>query len=272
MLRNLFNFAVASPERQVPHAEVQPFNIVGLPQELIDTVVDFLHDDRPTLRSASFAHRALRPAAIYHLFGLLSVDVGPSRLAALKATLSRAPRDFTTGVRILRLVGDRWYDMQEADVALFAKFHAVTSLNLHTVSFAGSNALFRLLSDFSNLMELQIEGWLHVKHDEEDDRLSTIPHMVRLQKIALERDWNSTIEPVGSKLSYLPSLQWIGSHGTVDSLQNLQVRWEIEEDMEATRELLDWEAPQMVNLCVQLRGVLNAENFSRGFRNVYGNP
>jgi len=44
-----------------------------LPQELIDIVVDYLHDDSSSLRRCAQAHRTFLPAARYHLFSSLTI-------------------------------------------------------------------------------------------------------------------------------------------------------------------------------------------------------
>ncbi|KAF7968531.1 hypothetical protein HWV62_30191 [Athelia sp. TMB] len=70
-----------------------------IPQELVDTIIDFLHTDRASLAASSLTCRAWLPAARYHLFHAVKVDIytfprilklfkTSSHIAALVKTLS----------------------------------------------------------------------------------------------------------------------------------------------------------------------------------------
>lgn len=48
-----------------------------LSQELIDYIIDFLHNDLPTLRACSLASRCLLDASHHHLLGTVTVVGGP---------------------------------------------------------------------------------------------------------------------------------------------------------------------------------------------------
>lgn len=49
-------------------AEKLAENTSTLPQELIDHIIDYLHDDKDSLRCCSLAHRRCLPASSFHLF------------------------------------------------------------------------------------------------------------------------------------------------------------------------------------------------------------
>lgn len=47
----------------------------AIPQELLDLVIDYLHDDKDTLRSCSLASKCLVDATYYHLFRSVTVKI-----------------------------------------------------------------------------------------------------------------------------------------------------------------------------------------------------
>ncbi|KAG6874863.1 hypothetical protein C0993_011886, partial [Termitomyces sp. T159_Od127] len=49
-----------------------------LPQELVDQIIDHLHDDYPALTSCSLVSHAWRPSSLFHIFSRLSIKVTPS--------------------------------------------------------------------------------------------------------------------------------------------------------------------------------------------------
>ncbi|KAL4246646.1 hypothetical protein ABKN59_008145 [Abortiporus biennis] len=60
-------------------ADCNPNRFFGvLPQELTDTIIDFLHDDRNTLKSCSLVCHSWIPATRFHLFRRITLDLTPN--------------------------------------------------------------------------------------------------------------------------------------------------------------------------------------------------
>ena len=64
-----------------------------LANELIDTVIDFLHEDRPSLCAFALVSKSCLPSARYHLFSDIDVNSQnfPSFLSLIESTSQIAP-------------------------------------------------------------------------------------------------------------------------------------------------------------------------------------
>lgn len=61
-----------------------------LPVELVDRIIDFLHDDKKSLRSCSLVHRSWLDASRHHIFYTMEVN-GKDGFSALLSFLQRSP-------------------------------------------------------------------------------------------------------------------------------------------------------------------------------------
>ncbi|KAJ3506452.1 hypothetical protein NLJ89_g6862 [Agrocybe chaxingu] len=77
--------------------------VVSLPQETLESIIDFLHDDRPTLLTCSLASPRLMPACRHHLFS--EVLVHPTRLTSLLKLLGAPRCSFSRSVSRLIVSG-----------------------------------------------------------------------------------------------------------------------------------------------------------------------
>ena len=75
-----------------------------LPQELVDQIIDFLHDDHPTLQSCTLVARTWLPSSRLHLFSKISVDVNSSQFCEFLA-YARSCASVPQYVRQVTLIG-----------------------------------------------------------------------------------------------------------------------------------------------------------------------
>ncbi|OCH90374.1 hypothetical protein OBBRIDRAFT_730925, partial [Obba rivulosa] len=62
-----------------------------LPQEMTDTIIDFLHDDAAALRSCSLTCRTWLVRSRHHLFSEIKLQGGTASIALFARLLSFAP-------------------------------------------------------------------------------------------------------------------------------------------------------------------------------------
>ena len=100
-----------------------------LANELIDTVIDFLHEDRPSLRACGLASKSCLPSARYHLFSDIVVNAFnfPSFLSLIESTSHIGPL-----VRGLTVCGRDSMGKSPGDV-FFAQNIPRVVLSLHNV-------------------------------------------------------------------------------------------------------------------------------------------
>ncbi|KAH6906540.1 hypothetical protein BKA70DRAFT_1287952 [Coprinopsis sp. MPI-PUGE-AT-0042] len=159
-----------------------------LPQELVDHVVDHLHDDTATLRSCSRVSKAWLPTSRYHLFSRVTlqawngngVDTFPSeRCKQLLALIERAPEianhirelDICEGSPLHLANPDThpttWVTSEPALISIFKKLRNLRRLEISsattfywkTMPAAFQNALCSLLATSSSLTYLKLHAW-----------------------------------------------------------------------------------------------------------------
>ena len=127
--------------------------MLTLANELIDTVIDFLHGDRSSLYACALASKSCLPSARYHLFSDIEVTAEnfPSFLGLVESTSHIAPlvRGFTVRGRSKAL--SRFIDKKLADDFLARNMSRVASL-LHNVI---RLKIARLNWDFRTLKTLE---------------------------------------------------------------------------------------------------------------------
>ncbi|KAI0708739.1 hypothetical protein C8T65DRAFT_576262, partial [Cerioporus squamosus] len=76
-----------------------------LPAEVTDSILDYLHDDRPTLRTCSLVSRSWLPSCRYHLFSEVVVRSAdhPLTLSSFLEFLPTSP-DIASYIRTLKVV------------------------------------------------------------------------------------------------------------------------------------------------------------------------
>ncbi|KAF8515428.1 hypothetical protein JB92DRAFT_3095910 [Gautieria morchelliformis] len=137
---------------------------IVLPGELIDQVVDHLHDDSPSLRACCITCRAWAPSARFHLFQDIIV-LSAKRANALAVILETSPH-ISPLVRSLTI--DGVYAPEHLDPgpldpaipAIAAKLTRLKTLRVIRVDFILQHpkVLSALIHNFSTLQELSILG------------------------------------------------------------------------------------------------------------------
>ncbi|KAF8487970.1 hypothetical protein JB92DRAFT_2836471 [Gautieria morchelliformis] len=160
---------VAKPIR---HDLVQPpsyhRNIATLAQchhrELIDQVIDHLHDDLPSLRVCCIACRAWAASAQFHIFHDIVLSTEHTNALQVLVLLENSPHIFAL-VRSLTIKGhpgnmyDTWPDYLDVVIPPIApKLTRLKSLRVHCVTLAQQDpkVLSALIHSFSTLQELSI--------------------------------------------------------------------------------------------------------------------
>lgn len=94
---------------QLDHAAVPPLAV-----ELTDMIIDFLHDDKASLRNCALVSREWLDASQYHLFRAIRLVgvTSPWGVDAFLRLLDRNPR-FRLYVRALDVLGERWYSFHQ---------------------------------------------------------------------------------------------------------------------------------------------------------------
>lgn len=133
----------------------------SLPQELIDEVLDHLHDDLQSLKCCSLVSRHWRASCGHHLFHNLTLD---SRnvtdfLALSENHNSSSFSTFFSRIKHLRLI-EYWLLHYSAWVVEYStevhRFSSVASLCLHGIIWKDSASLIGFIRGFLHLKELEI--------------------------------------------------------------------------------------------------------------------
>ncbi|KAJ3520615.1 hypothetical protein NM688_g9137 [Phlebia brevispora] len=99
---NLSTDAVALSTEADSTASLNEQRRMKLPQELSDMIVDFLHDDRDTLKACSLVCRAWVPSSHLHLFYAITVHAAAFSDALLQ--LLRSSAVVSSSIRVLKVV------------------------------------------------------------------------------------------------------------------------------------------------------------------------
>ncbi|KAF8489866.1 hypothetical protein JB92DRAFT_1357219 [Gautieria morchelliformis] len=134
-----------------------------LPGELIDQVIDHLHDDSPSLRACCITCRAWVPSARFHIFR--NIVLSAKHADALAVILETSPHIFPL-VRSLTISGTSEQLHKESDYldavipTIAPKLTKLKTLRFYYVTLAQQhpNVLSALIHNFSTIQELCIEG------------------------------------------------------------------------------------------------------------------
>ncbi|KAF8487967.1 hypothetical protein JB92DRAFT_3148386 [Gautieria morchelliformis] len=131
-----------------------------LPGELIDRVIDHLHDDLPSLRACCIACRAWVASARFHIFHDIVLSTELTNVLRVLVLLENSPHIFAL-VRSLTIKGhyDMWSHYLNVVIPLIApKLTRLKTLRVHRVTLALQHpkVLSALIHNFSTLQELSI--------------------------------------------------------------------------------------------------------------------
>ncbi|KAJ6578667.1 hypothetical protein DFH09DRAFT_1148045 [Mycena vulgaris] len=134
----------------------------NFPQELIDYILDDLHEDKSSLVHCSLVCRAWLPATRYHLFSDLVLQREPNKSSALLELLALGPCTFTpyvTDVNLMDHSSDAPEVVEQAwaqRLALLAKLPSVTTLCLERCRAFIGDALLSTLAHLTSLTKLRL--------------------------------------------------------------------------------------------------------------------
>lgn len=156
-------------------------SLATMPQELLDCVIDHLHDDSASLRACALSHRAWLPQSWRHLHHHVSIDASrPSHksprysfghsleyiqsLELVHLGDATAISPFTmpllsrlTHVRTLSISFGAWDKLSIADKnSLVSAYPNVETLKINGVSFSGPLDMVDLISSFPHLSHLSV--------------------------------------------------------------------------------------------------------------------
>lgn len=172
-------------------SSVQGFSkLPSFPLEIIDQIVDHLHDDPPSLRACALTSRMLRPASQYHLFSSLKIS-SLQRLQDCVLLLQQNPK-LTIYVRELhyyakaewqRGIHPTW--INDVAPALSSRLQNICILSFDYVEwgwpqYALPNELVEQVAQFRNVTELRLYS-CHLGEYFNIDKLTTaFPSLSRL--------------------------------------------------------------------------------------------
>ena len=147
-----------------------------LPQELIDAIIDYLHDNKRTLRSCTLVCKTWIYRARFHLFSRLEVtsqDIVERLIRAKyvipfirhiylqpsQINLQVLPRVGFENIQSLTLMGGRFRPMDDPVLSILCNtFSSVVTLEVRNGMFDNLASLVRVVCAFSHLRTLDIYG------------------------------------------------------------------------------------------------------------------
>lgn len=196
---------------------------IPLPQELIELIIDFAHDDPRTLRSCALVCRAWLPSSRYHLFSsiivrlrktseitqikndLLRFDTGPSELSILNYArrlvftifLDVAGEFMATEISLIHclpclpdlqtLAINRATDLRTIYIDLTgisSIYPNITALHLSDLNFISVSEVYHVVSQFLTLEDITF-CHCQVHNDADTDFASFTPPSTRLKSVSM---------------------------------------------------------------------------------------
>jgi hypothetical protein len=167
-------------ERLQPKVHIEPRARIA--PEITDWIIDFLHNDRPTLEACSLICKAWLPARRFHLFSTFSLngfEATAAKLHALKLPLSTLPKcvRYTTidgcwqsaegllfavfqfqVLRSLKLRNFRFPPMQVAITIPLPLLNSLTALEIIDARFTTCRQLLDVINAFQSLDSIAFTG------------------------------------------------------------------------------------------------------------------
>jgi len=159
-----------------------------LPHEVVDLIIDFLHNDRHTLATCAIVCRSWLPSSRYHLFS--RVDLSLSDIEHFAKLFKRPKSTFPSYIQSLSLAGNASSAQQRAPYVGWTYLEgldAVDSLYLRHIEREALQPLAhsKLLSSFHHLTRLDIAGIFCHSFDDVLDIICTYPHLRELSVSAI---------------------------------------------------------------------------------------
>lgn len=148
----------------------------NIPTEIIEHIIDFLQDDKPTLKACALAGRAWISRARHHLHSTITIKRGgpdPYKLWLLPAVarcvrrvnvrdglwdeLNRSVLVELGYIEQLRLRSSHEETYPTLPIAEFPKFPGLVELRLHNISFSSRQELYTVLKRLAKLSTLHID-------------------------------------------------------------------------------------------------------------------
>lgn len=219
-------------------------SVVSLPQELKDRIIDYLHDDLPTLHSCALAHRLLLSSCRTHLLRELSVDMDDRGHLKRLADALEHEAELTSYVHELHWSGSWDYPTAWA-IAPFSGFTALTALYLTHMQFGSFDELVGYVLSFPSLITLGLHSVRCERFSACKGRSRTKP---QLQHLYLEDVDRRMAEPLQS---------WLQASPTRESLRLLSVEWMRDRDVHLTQGFLGWHVETLDELHIPIRVISN---------------
>ncbi len=239
----------------------------SIPPELSDYVIDFLHDDRPSLKACSLTCRTWHPAARHHLFRTVTFSSPRSR-EDFQQLLHAAPyigqfaRDVRLGKWSPYVAKGEIYKPEQLSMifcalpaverlelvlvemdavlesSLIRHFTSVTQLSLEYCRFPAFGALVGLLRSFPALERLSLRGvsWEKVEEVAFPARPNSV-NAPALRNLVLAKDMELDV-----------LVEWMLSEGLCDNLETFSGSCKHDADAIIIGELLRAAGPSLINL------------------------
>ena len=198
--------------------------MLQIPQEILDHILDYLHDDSRTLGSCALASRTLLQTSRYHRFG--GRRYGRYGLQRFAPLLVASP-GLAHSIRSLTLLPPPHGTLTRETLSILQHLHALTDLSIHVHALpdaahvpqltslhlgalyaVGPQELLRAISSFPSLKQLELVEIL--LDSEEDEVYQEDPPTPTLQKLRFRGgDCAATV------------CEWFSAHGTTPPYHSL---------------------------------------------------
>lgn len=121
------------------------------PAEIIDLIIDYLHDDKPSLVACNQTCRLLRPACRYHMFS--RIEVFPENLALLHEILDSGATDIAQLVQHVDISDWTGVDGIQNPLPLLVRLP-----NLHSLSLQSRRRTEPPILSLPNLRHIELVG------------------------------------------------------------------------------------------------------------------
>jgi len=179
-----------------------------LPPELIDLIIDYLHNDPHSLSTCSLVHRTWIPSARYHKFFALAIKL--DRVDSFRSLLESSPEIAQYVVRLNIYPNEPWTTRVHLD----------------------NRTIDLMLEQLTSVRHLDIDG--HILPEEEIDTTSTLPRS-RIESLSVQRCIIDSIPTLLRLISSFPQTK-ILSIGRINSLRYPN-EWQLNETRLKVEEL-----------------------------------
>lgn len=213
-------------------------------QEVVDMIVDHLHDDYAALCNLDATSPIFRPACRYHLESQVALIICPALFKTLRCMVLDRPA-YVARARTLILRGTTQagqdglpFYLQPRDIKLLLKFKGITTLKLVAARITTPEVFIQLVKGLPRLHTLCDGGGPFFEDYAWDEERMSVLSRPRLTHIR----W-------GRELAHRPMfMYWLNHPQALEALQIISVVWGARSDVLLTKTILGWNPSKLKRL------------------------